>query len=185
VSEEELRNAYRAREAEYNKPEKIRLSVVLLHAENEAGRTAARNRLKTLKPAAAADFGAIARQHSEDEATKGQGGDLEFLSKDELARLYGPEAADRMFDHAAIGDLEIVDGPRAVLLLKKTGVRRAVMRPLEAVKPQLSREILAQKKSEAFDRAVADMMSKRGVTFDEGALSRIQLEEGTKTGGAK
>jgi parvulin-like peptidyl-prolyl isomerase len=178
VSEAELLSAYQARAVEYNKPEKIRLSAILLRAGTDPQRKSATERLTATrsKIQAGLAFADAARRISEDEASKAQGGDLEFLSKDELAARYGQEAAERLFEKADIGSLEIVDVPGAVILFSKTGKRRAVVRPYEAVKPQLSAELLAAKKKEAFDRRIAEMMSRAGVMLDGSAAESLEID---------
>jgi hypothetical protein len=185
ATDAELAEAYRAREAEFNRPERVRVSQIVLHVDDDAGRKAARRSLEGVK-AAVLDaqkkndplaFGAAARERSEDEATRNGGGDVGFLSREELEGRYGAEVASHLFDRVAVGDLALADAANAVVLFKKTGVRRGTSQPLEAVRAQLRNQLLAEKRVKLHAALVERLRAANGVTIDEPMLERLTLPD--------
>jgi hypothetical protein len=183
VDDAELIAAYQARESEFNKPERVRLSQIVRYADDDGERRAARKLLESVQARVLAAekkgdpqaFGAAAREHSEDEDSKNGGGDLNFLSKDELAERYGAEVAAHMFERVTIGDMALADAPNAVLLFKKTGLRRGTQQSLDVVKTQLRGQVLAEKRTRLYQALVERLKTERGAKIDEAALERIQL----------
>ncbi|MEQ9499657.1 MAG: peptidylprolyl isomerase [Deltaproteobacteria bacterium] len=175
---------YKQKEKELNKPERIRLSQIVRYVESNGERAAAKKLLARVKSEVLSAqrkndqtaFGRLARQHSQDDATKNGGGDLQFLDREQLTERYGEEVAKTLFEDATIGDLVVADAPNAVVLFKKTGLRRAVHRSLEQVKSQLRGQIIAEKREAAFDKFIDELMKKRSVVVNEDAFSKIQLE---------
>lgn len=186
VSEEDLRDAYRKKEAEFNKPEMIRISQIVRYADagKAAARKTERGRLEALreeilrkeKQNDTLAFSDAARKHSEDEATKRGGGDLQFLTREELAARYGFDVAQHMFEKAEVGDLLVAEAPNAILLFKKTGRRRGVTRTLEMVKPQLRGQLLGEKRSRAFDAFVGNLKRKGNVSIDAQAIENLKVD---------
>jgi parvulin-like peptidyl-prolyl isomerase len=182
-SQAELIEAYKARDREFNRPAKVRLSQIVRYVDTEAEREKARALLEKIladviegqKKNDYTRFNAAAREHSEDEATKLGGGDLQFLTREQLAERYGQEVADASFDDAKVGDLYIADAPNAVVLFKKTGRRRAVERSLEEVRPLLRNQLVQKKRKRAFEAWSQEVMSRMGVAIDEAALAEVEI----------
>ncbi|MFO0725714.1 MAG: peptidylprolyl isomerase [Myxococcota bacterium] len=189
VSESELAAAYQAHFAEYNKPETIRLSQIVRAVATPAERKQAHSLLEKLKAEVLAGekqnrpsaFAEAARANSQDPGTKNGGGDLPFMSREELTKLYGPDVAAAAFDKANVGDMVIADAENASLLLKKTGQRRAVQKSLEQVKPQLHARISRDKRAQIFDALVEELKAKRHVEVDYNALAKADLFGRIKT----
>jgi peptidyl-prolyl cis-trans isomerase C len=184
VSEEELIQAYKKNEADYVKPEKIRVSQILIRAGNDADRKAAKKKLEGLRDQIAREerekknelaFSDAARAHSEDDATKRAGGDLQFLGREEITQRFGAEAAAELFEKREIGEVIVAEIDAGVVLLRKTGKRRAVERTLEMVKPQLRGQVLGEKRNQAFDAYVEELKKKTGVTIDDSALADVEI----------
>ncbi|MCB9651462.1 MAG: peptidyl-prolyl cis-trans isomerase [Deltaproteobacteria bacterium] len=186
VTDADLAAAYEAKNAEFNKPEKVRVAQIVTYVDAPAARAAAKKALeKVQKDVLAAErkndvraFSRMAQEHSQDEATKMGGGDLNFLTRAELAERYGDDVAKFMFDDVKVGDMGIADAPNAVVLFKKTGYRRGVERSLEMVKPQLRGQVLAEKRTAMFDAVVADMMKAQGIDPDYSLLDEIKVDTG-------
>lgn len=184
VTETELRQAYRERMDEFNKPAKVRLSQIVRYVDSEKERREARTLLKRVQSEVIARqkkndhraFGEAARSHSQDENTKLGGGDLQFLTREQLAERYGDEVASHMFDAVSVGDMAIADAPNAVVLFKKTGSRRAVERTLEQVKPQVRGALIGEKRTKAFESFVEKLERKHGVKIDRKAIESVKVE---------
>ncbi len=185
VNELDLQNAWKAREAEFNKPERVRVAQIVRYVENESERKAAKKLLEQVKAEVLAaqkknDSGAFsvaAEKHSQDDATNKGGGDLQFLTRDELTERYGKEVSDFLFDQVQIGDMAVADASNAAVLFKKTGFRRGVTRTLEQVKPQIRSQLLGEKKTQAFVDFVKQLQTERGVVFDTERLAKIRVSE--------
>ncbi len=188
VTQADLLNAYKARHAEFNKPEKIRLSQIVRYVKSPKERTAARRLLESIKKKVIAGqkknnhkaFAEAAAEQSQDAATKKGGGDLQFLTRPLLEERYGAEVAKYMFEDVKIGDLAVADAPNAVVLFKKTGRRRATTRTLEQVKPQLRSQLLGEKRTKAFSDFVESLKKKHGVVFRDNVIDQIKLPQATK-----
>jgi parvulin-like peptidyl-prolyl isomerase len=184
VSEHELEAAFKEREAEYNKPEKIRLSEIVLDASDDGSRKNAKKRLETLKADIEREeknkneraFEEAAKRISEDPDAKTTGGDLQFSSRNELTARFGEKNAAALFDDVELGRLAILETPKSIILFKKTGKRRPVVRTLEMVKPQLSAELIQEKKTKVFDEKMTELEKKSGVLIDERALESLKVD---------
>jgi len=189
VSEGELQKDYQAHFTDYNKPETIRLSQIVRPVTSPTDRQKAHTLLEKLKADILAAeranrpgaFAEAARTSSEDPGTKNGGGDLPFMSREELSKLYGAPIAAQMFEKATVGDMVIADADNASVLFKKTGLRRAVEKSLEQVKPQLHARITRDKRTLVFDQLVDELKKKHGVELDYGALNKVDLFGKIKT----
>ncbi len=186
VSEVDLNKAYQARHSEFNKPEKVRLSQIVRFVDNDAERAAAKKLLKGIKKKVLAAerkndpraFSRFAKQQSQDEATKNGGGDLNFVTRPELVERYGEGVAKFMFDEVKVGDMGVADAPNGVVLFKKTGRRRGIVRTAEMVKPQLRGQVLAEKRTKLFDEYVTGLMKAQGITVNYDLLDEIKVDAG-------
>jgi parvulin-like peptidyl-prolyl isomerase len=186
ISDADLAASYQAAFDEYNKPETVRLSQIVRAVSNDADRKKAHALLEKLKAEILAAekknkpnaFAEAARDNSQDEGTRFGGGELQFMNRKELEAKYGPEVAKAAFEQAQVGDMVIADASDATVLFKKTGLRRAVERTLEMVKPQVRARVVRDRKNAAFEVLFADLEKKYGVSYDEDALAKMEL--GTK-----
>ena len=124
-------------------------------------------------------FVSVAREKSEDEATKGLGGDLNFRSKDELEKLYGKAAADAVF---ALKDNEssgLVESPQGFLILKVAGRQEAVEKTFEQVKGQISQKLYRERKTKEFDDFVKKLRETAAVKVNEAELEKIAKTDKT------
>lgn len=183
ISDSDMHAAYQAAHDEYNKPETVRLSQIVRQVSSDADRKKAHALLEKLKADVIAQekknkpnaFAELARDNSEDEATRFGGGELQFMSRKELEAKYGPEVAKVVFESAQVGDMVIADATDATVLFKKTGLRRAVERTLEMVKPQVRARIQRERKNAAFEVLFAELEKKYGVTYDHETLRKMTL----------
>ena len=177
VPEAEIEAFYEANSAQYSTPEEIRASHVLLSLDDaEAG--AVRERANSLLAQArgGADFAALAREHSQDEASAQQGGDLDYFGRGRMV----PEFEQSAFA-LQVGDIsEVVESPFGYHIIKLTDRRPGTTRPLAEVREEIVDQLrwqLAQQQAEQTARAIepsvrtaADLdrvAAERGLTVDE------------------
>jgi hypothetical protein len=191
VGEADVAAAYQARFDEFNKPETTRASQIVRYVDDAAGRKAAHALLEGVKAKVIAEqkknnqnaFADLARAESQDEETKNGGGDLQFLSKAQLAERYGDDVAKKLFDDMQVGDLAVADAPNAVVLFKKTGKRRGIERSLGEVSAQLKGQLQGERRNAAFQSFVKELEKERGVTVDYDLIPKLSVNLDAPTGG--
>jgi peptidyl-prolyl cis-trans isomerase C len=183
VNDEEARKYYEEHPQEFHRPAKVRVSQIVVkapaqgpeRAKKEAAAKALLARVKAQEPKAPGAFLALAREASEDEPTKGTGGDLGFRSKEELASQLGAAAAEAAF---ALKDGEVsgvIASPVGFLLLKRTGWQDEVDRAFDDVKPQIQAKLARERRTNDFDAFVKKLRDDAKVTIDEQALAQVQV----------
>ena len=190
VSDGDALKAYEARKSEYVKPPQIRLAQIVRYVESEDERKAAdallrKTREKVLEEEKKSNYRGFANEAkklSQDETTKNGGGDLQFLTRDELVDRYGEEVAKHMFDEVKVGDLAVANAPNAVVLFKKTGMRRGVNRTFGQVKSQIRGQLIQNRRNAAFNEFLDKLKKDQGVQVDLDRSSEIKL---TPTGVTK
>jgi len=104
-----------------------------------------------------ADFGALAKSESEDEATKDKGGDLGFVKMGEMAR----PIVDKLF---AMKTDELTDepvrSPQGLHLMQVTEIHPPARKKLEEVERDVAKDILMDRAREAIAKKKADTLLK-------------------------
>ena len=130
----EVQRSYNDNLELYSTPEQVRASHILLKTagkKEEEVKAKAEQILKELK--AGADFAALAKKYSEDEASAKLGGDVDYFSKGKM---------DPAFDEAAFklepGELsDVVKSQYGFHIIKLTDKKPATTRTLDEVRPQI------------------------------------------------
>lgn len=190
-NDKELIEAYRARDAEFNQPAKVRLSQIVIYVDSKKERADARKLLERIRGEVIEGqkrndhtvFAKAVRKYTQDDTTKLAAGDLQFLTREALTKRYGEEVATVCFDEATVGDLFVAGAPNAVVLFKKTGYRRAVERSFEEVRSQLRLLLTQERRKEAIEAWSRDLMEIADIDLNEEALSRIEVPRSTPPAG--
>ncbi len=151
VTEADARQRYTESIAQYQQPEQIRASHILLKTEGKdeaAVRAQADAVLAKVK--GGADFAALAAQYSEDEASKAKGGDLDF---------FGRNAMVKEFEEAAFAlepgqTTNLVKTPYGFHIIRVTGKRPAATQPFEAVSVQIQDQVKWERAQQEVQRLV-------------------------------
>ena len=183
VSDGEALKAYEKKKSEFVKPATVRLAQIVRYVETGTERKAAEKLLRATREKVLAQerknnyraFSNAAKKSSQDEGTRNSGGDLQFLTRAQLTDRYGEEVAKHMFDEVKVGDLAVANAPNAVVLFKKTGMRRGVNRTFDQVKSQLRGRLSQQRRSEAFNAFVERLKTEQGITVDLDKANQIKL----------
>jgi len=121
------------------------------------------------------NFGALAAEVSSDQATRYRGGELGWLSSEDLLRRLPPEAAKVGMGLAKEGE---ISGPVAVedgfYLLRLVGRRGPVLRSMDEVRSQIEHELAVESKRRAERAWVEESRSGLRIQIDEEALGRVK-----------
>lgn len=158
---ERLDNAYQAQLGQYQQPEQVRVRHILLTGEDALAQAdAARVRLTQGE-----DFGALARELSQDAATRQEGGDLGFFPRGRMLAAF-EEAAFALGPGGLSQPVETERGAHLILLEER---RAGIDKQLEEVSEELARQLLRDERAQAAARAAAEEMLARlggGGDFD-------------------
>jgi peptidyl-prolyl cis-trans isomerase D len=138
VPEQDIQRAYRQNIDQYSQPEQVRASHILLNTEGKdeaAVRARAEDLLKQIK--AGADFAALAKANSQDQASASKGGDLDFFGRGRMV----PEFEAVAFT-LPVGQLsDVVKTQFGFHIIKVTDKKAAEVQPLDAVRPQITEQL--------------------------------------------
>ena len=191
ITDDDLRIYFASHEADYQKPEMIRASVIILAVgtgEAQRSQADAEKLAKSLSSTASAKpddrilFKELVEKNSSDPITKAAGGDVRYLSRDDVMARFGVAAADWLFAdgqgvNGVSGPIEIKFGEgTAVAVFKRTGQRKAIARTFEQVKNQIRNVVYREKRSAAFDTFVGSLKTKHKVTVDESKITKIKVD---------
>lgn len=141
VGQREIERAYYDNIEQYSTPEQIRASHILLKTEGKdeaAVRALAEKLAKEAR--SGADFAALARKHSEDEASRDRGGDLDYFARGRM-----PEFEDAAFAMAPGTVSDPVKTQYGFHVIKVVDKKPATTRSLDEVKAQIADQIAAQR----------------------------------------
>jgi parvulin-like peptidyl-prolyl isomerase len=151
IADAEVKEYYDANPAQFTAPAEVRGAVIFMrisqHAEADkraeiTGR--AQEILEEAKRGKDSDFPLLVMRHSEDQATRYQGGDLGWIGGESKPWGIDKAIVDALSGLDKAGDFApLVVTPKGVYIVKLTGKRAAALRPLAEVKERI-RYILAR-----------------------------------------
>ena len=176
VPADEVKKFYNEHLSDYNKPEAIWVKVIQTKDQQKAQ--------AALKEAHAKaedqnHFVELVKKYSEDDKTNKIGGDITYKTREEIEKDYGKELADAAFALDKISDVAAkVAGAKAgpFYVVRLQGKRPAQNRTLEQVESQLKNRLFYEKRNAAFDKWVADLITKAKVTRNDALLSEVKVE---------
>jgi peptidyl-prolyl cis-trans isomerase C len=185
IPDAELKTFYDAHLDDYVKPERARVYHIFLPAKDAKEKAQAKARAAALlkdiqareKKGEVNAFQAVALKESKDPLSAPMGGDLRFLSKDELAKSHGAELANAAFDLKAPGELagplETAAGVEIVKLQVKTvALNRSFEESKETVRGRMARE----RRSRQYDDFVKKLRDQGKISIDEVELAKVSAE---------
>lgn len=154
VPDAEIQAFYETNRAQYSTPEEIRASHILFNLEGATPEEVrARAEAVLAEARGGADFAALAREHSQDQGSATQGGDLGFFGRGRMVPEF--EQAAFALEVGAISDL--VESPFGFHVITLTDRRPGQTQPLEAVRDEIVDQLrwrLAQEQAEQTARAI-------------------------------
>jgi peptidyl-prolyl cis-trans isomerase C len=178
VSQADVERYYREHVADFQQPEQVRVSQILISDEAVAKRVAAEARAAA--PAASEKiFRELVAGHSEDEDSKPRDGDLAFI--DRGTTRYPKEIVEAAFVLERQGDLSpLVKTDRGYHLLRLTQRRPGFTRQLAEVAPEVRRLVLNELRARKMQDMVAEVRQRLKVEIYEDELAKVQITEATK-----
>jgi len=185
IPDEELKKFYDAHIDEFVKPERARVLHVFLPAKDAKERAEARKHAAALlkdidgreKKGEVNAFQAVAIKESKDPLSAPMGGDLRFLSKEELAKAYNTELANAAFDLKNPGDKAgPLDTPTGVELVKLQVKTVAMNRSFDESKEPIRQRMARERRSRDYDEWVKKLRENTKVVVYDQELEKVQVE---------
>jgi peptidyl-prolyl cis-trans isomerase C len=172
VSDADAKTYFDAHLDEFNKPEEVRVALVLLKDEKTAKKVLADPRIKGLDTA---DFRKLVAEYSIDTATKDRGGDLRYFDRN-TKELPAP-IVTAAFALTNLGDVSSpIKTSQGWNVLKLTGRRKALVRTFDEVKGQIKSRLFRDRRQAAMDAFIRDLRAKAQVEVHEDRLAKVQIE---------
>jgi parvulin-like peptidyl-prolyl isomerase len=192
VTDDEVRAWLDAHRGELARPERARVAVVSFlatdAAEREKKRAVASAALAEARRSAADHyaFGRIARERSDDLASKAQNGELPPATREELAAALGAEAAEAAFATAEAGRVadRVFESERGFHVLKVLGREAAYEPRLEELLEPLRGRIAAERRLAEVEQLSERIWTSADVRVDPAALSQLQAKKGKASAAA-
>ncbi len=166
------------------KPERVRVAHIFVAFKSgdaksvAAARKQAEKLLKEVR-AQKADpraFQTIAREKSDDVATRAVGGDLLYLSKAELTQKWSAPLAEAAFAMKKVGDISgLVKGAKGYHILRLTGREAPLNRTLGEVKANIEARIRQTDRRQRYEDFVAKLRKDTGVKVYDDELKKVDL----------
>jgi len=183
VTDADLQSYFDQHVAELRRPERVRIAHIFMAApesgpERDHKLQAAKALLKQLKADSAKDFYAfttLARQKSEDPATRPLGGELPALARADLEKRVSPEVAEAAFATQGANVLldRVVEEPRGFHLVKLLSREAAFEPSLATLKDTFRARLLAERRDQARKKLLEDVERSANVSVDAQALQRM------------
>jgi peptidyl-prolyl cis-trans isomerase D len=164
---------YRQNSAQYQTPEQLRASHILIKTagkDEAAARKIAEEVLAKAK-APGADFAALAKQYSEDDGSKANGGDLDYFGRGRMVPEF--EQAAWALKPGEISD--IVKSDFGFHIIKVVDHKPATTRSLDEVRPELETQLKGQHAQQQAEQNAKGLESVMKTAAD---LDRVAKERG-------
>ena len=172
ITDEEVKAVYDENPFEFDRLAQVRASHIFIEDRAHAKKTLTRARKADL-----AGFRNLAREESEDEKTRANGGDLHFF---EASGEGEPPAAIReaAFSLNTVGAVypDLVEDGDGYHIIMLTGKRAALKRTYEQAKRAIRHKLTRQRKDAAMEALTERLRKEVVVEIDYDALNAIQVE---------
>ena len=179
VPEADMAAHYEAHKDEFNKPEEVRVSAIIVKKKGQADEAARQAKSDEGKSNKA--FRDLVTKYSTDEDSKLRGGDLRYFHRESTEV---PKAViEAAFALAKTGE---VAGPIAAdgsfYVIKQTGRRKAVVKTYEQVKRQIQNDLYKDRRESSQKQFVDTLRAKAKVEVFEDNLKKVRVD--TSSGAA-
>jgi peptidyl-prolyl cis-trans isomerase C len=173
VTDAEMQKFYQEHLAEYNKPEEVRVSAIIVTDKAAADKAAAD--AKGPKGADSKGFRDLVNQYSTDDETKQRGGDLRYFAAD--SKDIPAEVSKAAFALQKTGDVAgPIKGGDKYYVIKQTGRRKAIAKTFDEVKKQIQNRIYRDKRTKAMEDFVANLRAQAKIELFEDRLGKVRID---------
>jgi peptidyl-prolyl cis-trans isomerase C len=185
IADGELKKFYDAHLDDFVKPERARVFHILFAAKDAKEKAAAKKHAAELlkdieareKKGEVNAFQTAAIKESKDQLSAPMGGDLRFLSRDELAKAYNPQLADAAFALKNPGDKAgPLETPAGVELVKLQVKTVALNRSFEDSKESIRGRMARERRSREYDDWMKKLRENAKVSINDAELDKVQAE---------
>lgn len=173
VPDADVEKYYKEHPEEFNRPEEVRVSEILVKDKAKADKVA-----REATAANRADpkaFRDLVTKYSEDEDSKSRGGDL--TSFERTTKLVPEPIVEGAFALKEVGDVSTpIKTDRGYAILKLTGKRPGFSRPLAEVKRTIQQRLFKDLRTKAMESFIDDLRKKYTITIDEGNLAKVTVD---------
>jgi peptidyl-prolyl cis-trans isomerase C len=183
VGDAEAKTYYDQHRDEYVKPLRLRLYQIQVAApasgpERAKKQAAARKILDQLRAEEKKNqlaFVSIAKEKSEDQASRSTGGDLGFKSRDEVEKGFGKAAAESAFELKDGQTSGLVESPQGFHVFKVAGRQEAMERSFDQVKAQIAQKLFRERKTKEFDEFVKKLRDDAKIQVNDAELEKVAV----------
>lgn len=185
IAEADLRKFYDSHLEDFVKPERARVFHIVLAARDAKEKAAARKKAAELlkdidareKKGEVNAFQSTAMKESKDQLSAPMGGDLRFLSRDELAKAYSKELASAAFELKNPGDKGgPIETPAGIELVKLQVKTVALNRSFDESKESIRSRMARERRSRDYDEWMKKLREETKVTVNDAELDKVQVE---------
>ena len=192
-TDDEVKAFFEENRARLGRPERVRLAHVALDAPK--GDPAARARRRSEALAVVAElrrtrgdeyaFGRMAMSRSDDALSRPVGGELPFLTREEVALRLGPEVSETAFAATAGTVIEVpIETERGLQIVKVIAHEQGREASWDELRDSIRARLTQERHDEAFKKFLAGLWDDAGVKIDEKSLERL-VEESKRKKGSK
>ena len=185
LAEADLKKFYDAHQDDFVKPERARIFHIFLAARDAREKAAARKQAVALlkdidareKKGEANAFQTAAMRESKDQLSAPMGGDLRFLSRDELSKAYNPQLADAAFELKSPGDKGgPIETPAGIELVKLQVKTVALNRTFEESKDSIRGRLARERRSREYDDWIKKLHETTKIAINDAELDKVQVD---------
>lgn len=190
-TDDEVKAFFEANKARLGRPERVRLAHVALDAPKADAAARAKRRGEALALAAELRrsrgdeyaFGRMAMSRSDDALSRGVGGELPFLTREEVALRLGSEVAEAAFAATAGAVIEApIETERGFQIVKVVSREQGREASWDELRDSIRARLTQERHDEAFRKFLAGVWEDAGVKIDDEALARLVEESKGKKG---
>jgi peptidyl-prolyl cis-trans isomerase C len=176
VSEDEIAAFYRSNPSQFQRPEQVRASHILLRAgQEETPDVRARKRARADSVMAVlrrgTDFAVVARQVSEDPGSAAQGGDLNYFGRGQMV----PQFEAAAFSLAVGAVSGVVETPFGYHIIKVVDRKAAGEVPLAEARDSISEYLKGQKRTDSLKVWLEGLRSKSKIEYADSTGVLVEI----------
>jgi len=176
VPEDDIKKFFEEHKSEYNKPEEVRVSAIIVKKKDVAQKVAEEAKQPANQDNKA--FRDLVAKYSEDEDSKARGGDLRFFAAD--TKEIPADVVKAAFTLQNQGDVSApIQTDKGFYILKQTGRRKAITKVYDEVKGQIQNRLYRERRQKAMEEFVDGLKKNAKIEIKEAALGKVRVDTST------